>query len=170
MPAGMDFKTAAAIPETYFTVWHNVFERGALKEGETILIHGGASGIGWIEGWRGEVLGADYRAAFGLGDLTIELFPAGHVLGSAQIRLEARGQVVVVSGDYKRRADPTCAPFEPLRCHAFVSEATFGLPIFRHPDPVHETGRLIASARASNSGRLRCKPSLISGSRGCLGR
>jgi putative mRNA 3-end processing factor len=61
----------------------------------------------------------------------ISLHPAGHVLGSAQVRLEHRGQVWVVSGDYKAEPDPTCAPFEPLRCDTFVTESTFGLPIYR---------------------------------------
>src|SRR5262249_34048197 len=57
--------------------------------------------------------------------------PAGHVLGSAQVRLEYRGEVWVVSGDYKAEPDATCAPFEPVRCHTFVTESTFGLPIYR---------------------------------------
>jgi putative mRNA 3-end processing factor len=61
----------------------------------------------------------------------ISFHPAGHVLGSAQVRLEARGEVWVVSGDYKLDPDPTCAPFEPVRCHTFVTESTFGLPIYR---------------------------------------
>jgi putative mRNA 3-end processing factor len=64
-------------------------------------------------------------------DVTVSLHPAGHVLGSAQVRLEHRGEVWVVSGDYKLEAEATCAPFEPLRCHTFVSESTFGLPIYR---------------------------------------
>jgi putative mRNA 3-end processing factor len=64
-------------------------------------------------------------------DVTLSLHPAGHVLGSAQVRLEHRGEVWVVSGDYKLEADATCAPFEPLRCHTFISESTFGLPIYR---------------------------------------
>jgi putative mRNA 3-end processing factor len=63
----------------------------------------------------------------------ISLHPAGHVLGSAQMRLEHGGHVWVVSGDYKLEPDPTCAPFEPVRCHVFVTESTFGLPIFRWP-------------------------------------
>src|SRR5271168_3347089 len=67
------------------------------------------------------------------GDVVIRLLPAGHVLGSAQIVLEYRGSRVVVSGDYKRRPDPTCAPFEPCNCDLFITEATFGLPVFRHP-------------------------------------
>jgi putative mRNA 3-end processing factor len=61
----------------------------------------------------------------------ISLHPAGHVLGSAQVRLEQGGEVWVVSGDYKLEPDPTCSPFEPLRCDTFVSESTFGLPIYR---------------------------------------
>lgn len=65
----------------------------------------------------------------------VSLHPAGHVLGSAQVRVEHRGEVWVASGDYKTVPDPTCAPFEPVRCHAFITEATFGLPIYRWPDP-----------------------------------
>ena len=65
----------------------------------------------------------------------LSLHPAGHILGSAQVRIEKDGEVLVVSGDYKRNPDPTCAPFEPLRCHTFISESTFGLPIFKWPEP-----------------------------------
>ena len=65
-----------------------------------------------------------------IGGVTVSFHPAGHILGSAQVRLEHRGEVWVVSGDYKRAADPTCAPFEPVRCHTFITEATFGLPIY----------------------------------------
>ncbi|MCA3179525.1 MAG: ligase-associated DNA damage response exonuclease [Burkholderiaceae bacterium] len=61
----------------------------------------------------------------------VSLHPAGHVLGSAQVRIEHRGEVWVVSGDYKVEPDPTCVPFEPVRCHTFVTESTFGLPIYR---------------------------------------
>src|SRR6476661_1705338 len=65
----------------------------------------------------------------------ISLHPAGHVLGSAQVRLEHRGQVWVASGDYKVAPDPTCAPFEPVHCDVFITESTFGLPIYRwRPD------------------------------------
>jgi putative mRNA 3-end processing factor len=71
--------------------------------------------------------------------VTISLHPAGHVLGSAQVRVEYRGEVWVVSGDYKCQPDPTCAPFEPVRAHAFVTESTFGLPIYRWPDPASVT-------------------------------
>ncbi len=80
-----------------------------------------------------------------LGDVALRLAPAGHVLGSAQVVLEWRGSRAVVSGDYKRASDPTCAPFEPVPCDVFVTEATFALPVFRHPDPAGEAGRLLAS-------------------------
>ena len=79
------------------------------------------------------------------GDVTVRLVPAGHVLGSAQIVLECRGGRVVVSGDYKRRPDPTCAPFEPCNCDVFITEATFGLPVFRHPPDTQEIDKLLHS-------------------------
>lgn len=63
--------------------------------------------------------------------VTISLHPAGHILGSAQVRIEHRGCIAVVSGDYKVEPDETCDPFEPVRCHLFVTECTFGLPIYR---------------------------------------
>jgi putative mRNA 3-end processing factor len=80
-----------------------------------------------------------------IGEVALRLVPAGHVLGSAQAVLEWRGSRVVVSGDYKRRPDPTCAPFEPVECDVFVTEATFGLPVFRHPPDEQEIDRLLGS-------------------------
>ncbi len=65
----------------------------------------------------------------------VSLHPAGHILGSAQVRVESRGEVWVASGDYKVGPDPTCTAFEPVRCDVFISECTFGLPIYRWPDP-----------------------------------
>src|SRR3569833_146884 len=73
------------------------------------------------------------------------LVPAGHILGSAQVVLRWKGMTIVVSGDYKRRRDPTCVRFEPVACDVFVSEATFGLPVFRHPDDGHEVRKLLRS-------------------------
>ena len=71
--------------------------------------------------------------------------PAGHVLGSAQIAVERNGLRIVASGDYKARSDPTCARFEPVACDVFITEATFALPVFRHPEPDDEIDRLIRS-------------------------
>ena len=79
------------------------------------------------------------------GGVSVRLAPAGHVLGSAQAVLEYRGRRVVVSGDYKRAPDPTCAAFEPVRSDVFITEATFGLPVFRLPDDLEETARLLRS-------------------------
>lgn len=81
----------------------------------------------------------DYRAhaygePFTLGNVRVSLHSAGHVLGSAQVRIEVDGEVWVASGDYKRQPDPTCAPFEVVPCDTFITEATFGLPIYRWPD------------------------------------
>ena len=75
----------------------------------------------------------------------IELIPAGHVLGSAQAVIRHGGMTMIVSGDYKRRRDPTCAPFEERACDVFISEATFGLPVFVHPPDGEEIGRLVRS-------------------------
>ncbi|MBX9731605.1 MAG: ligase-associated DNA damage response exonuclease [Sphingomonas sp.] len=86
-----------------------------------------------------------YGEQLQLGEVTVRFVPAGHVLGSAQIVLENRGETVIVSGDYKRRPDPTCAPFEPVKCDVFITEATFGLPVFRHPDTGHEIEKLLAA-------------------------
>ena len=80
------------------------------------------------------IQGIPYGETVRLGDVTVSFHPAGHVLGSAQVRVERAGEVWVFSGDYKRQADPTCAPFEPVRCHTFITEATFGLPIYRWQD------------------------------------
>jgi putative mRNA 3-end processing factor len=76
-----------------------------------------------------------YGRALTIGAARVSFHPAGHVLGSAQIRIEAGGDVWVVSGDYKRHADPTCEPFEPVACDTFVTESTFGLPIYRWDAP-----------------------------------
>lgn len=72
-----------------------------------------------------------YGQTLTLNGVRVSLHPAGHILGSAQVRAEHRGEVWVVSGDYKVEPDPTCAPFEPVPCHTFITESTFGLPIFR---------------------------------------
>ncbi|HMO51348.1 MAG TPA: ligase-associated DNA damage response exonuclease [Kiritimatiellia bacterium] len=70
-----------------------------------------------------------------INDVNVSFHPAGHILGSAQIRLEVDGEVWVVTGDYKTGLDPTCAPYEPVRCTVMITESTFGLPVYRWPDP-----------------------------------
>ena len=88
-----------------------------------------------------------YGDSVKLGDVSVRFAPAGHILGSAQAVLEYKGTRVVVSGDYKRRADPTCPPFEVVPCDLFITEATFGLPIFRHPSDRGEIRKLLASLK-----------------------
>ncbi|WP_215768764.1 ligase-associated DNA damage response exonuclease [Gluconobacter sp. P5B12] len=88
-----------------------------------------------------------YGEVVSIGDIKLWLAPAGHVLGSAQIVMEYRGERAVVSGDYKRAPDPTCVPFEVVPCDLFVTEATFGLPVFRLPDPAHEIAKLLHDVR-----------------------
>src|SRR6185295_16529645 len=80
---------------------------------------------------KARIEGVPYGESRRVGEVDLSFHPAGHVLGSAQVRIEHRGEVWGVSGDYKRQADPTCAPFEPVRCHTFITEATFALPIYR---------------------------------------
>ena len=87
--------------------------------------------------------GIAYDETIRVGEVDVRFVPAGHVLGSAQIVLEHQGERVVVSGDYKRRPDPTCPPFVPVPCDIFITEATFGLPVFRHPDTGSEIDRLL---------------------------
>lgn len=98
-----------------------------------------------------EFAGSRQEAALGaamrIGDATVTFQPAGHVLGSAQIVVESGGTRIVASGDYKRRPDPTCLPFVPVPCDIFITEATFGLPVFRHPPDSEEVGRLLTSVR-----------------------
>jgi putative mRNA 3-end processing factor len=90
-----------------------------------------------------------YGEATSLNGVTVSLHPAGHVLGSAQVRVEHRGEVWVVTGDYKLEADPTCAPFEPVRCDVFVTESTFGLPVYRWPGPTSVAAEINAWWRAN---------------------
>ena len=97
------------------------------------------------EGFAGTTEAAAFGAPLTVGEVTVTLHPAGHVLGSAQIAVERGAARAVAAGDYKRTPDPTCAGFEPIPCDVFVTEATFGLPVFRHPPPEGEIGRLLTS-------------------------
>ncbi|WP_421933837.1 ligase-associated DNA damage response exonuclease [Phenylobacterium sp.] len=101
------------------------------------------------ERYGADFAGASEAAAFGRpvhrDGVEVTLVPAGHVLGSAQAVVQWKGLTMVVSGDYKRRRDPTCPPFEPVPCDVFITEATFGLPVFRHPPDSGEVARLLRS-------------------------
>jgi putative mRNA 3-end processing factor len=97
------------------------------------------------ENFAGSTQAIRYGDVLTLGGARVSFHPAGHVLGSAQVAVECGGVRVVASGDYKDVADPTCAPFELVPCDVFITEATFGLPVFRHPDPEHEIAKLLQS-------------------------
>jgi putative mRNA 3-end processing factor len=103
---------------------------------------------------EGETGGATVPVEYGEtvrlpGNVDATYVPAGHVLGSAQILLEHAGERVVITGDYKRRADPTCPPFEVTACDIFITEATFGLPVFCHPPIVQEIAKITDSLDAN---------------------
>ena len=97
--------------------------------------------------FAGSVQPLAYGESVARDGVDVTLVPAGHVLGSAQAVVAWKGLTMVVSGDYKRRRDPTCPSFEPVPCDVFISEATFGLPVFRHPDDAHEIAKLLRSVQ-----------------------
>lgn len=99
--------------------------------------------------FTGEAQATHYGEEHKVGEARVRFVPAGHVLGSAQIVVEAHGKRLVVSGDYKRSRDPTCTPFQPVPCDVFISEATFALPVFRHPDAAEEIQKLLRSVAAN---------------------
>ncbi len=103
-------------------------------------------------GPKARITGIPYGERITLGSVQVSFHPAGHVLGSAQIRCERRGEVWVVSGDYKTEPDRTCTPFEPIRCHTFITECTFGLPLF-HWRPQKEIFDEIARWWGENQAR-----------------
>jgi putative mRNA 3-end processing factor len=107
-------------------------------------------------------LGADapittvaYGETVQLNGVHISLHPAGHILGSAQVRVEHKGDVWVASGDYKNGSDPTCLAMEPVRCRVFISESTFGLPIYRwNQDDIVRSEILDWWTECKNTGRV----------------
>jgi putative mRNA 3-end processing factor len=146
-PADVWIDPARAVPRALITHGHADHARSGhgvtMATGPTIAIMRERYGnIGEAQGFAyGE------RVALG-GGVHATFVPAGHVLGSAQILLEHAGERVVVTGDYKRAADPTCAPFVVTSCDVLITEATFGLPVFRHPPIADEIAKLLAARRA----------------------
>jgi putative mRNA 3-end processing factor len=111
------------------------------------LYHVAAAGGGLFRerlGSTAQIIEHAYGERFTMGRTVVSLHPSGHVLGAAQIRIESPDLVAVVSGDYKRDPDPTCAPFEPVPCDIFVTESTFGLPIYRWPPMSQVVDEIIA--------------------------
>jgi putative mRNA 3-end processing factor len=147
-PGGFHIDPTKPVPRAIITHGHSDHARpghgAVLATPETIAIMQsrlGPEAAGSFQPLR-------YGESIDLGGIAVRLEPAGHILGSAQVVLNCRGQCAVVSGDYKRRADPTAAAFELVRCDLFITEATFGLPVFRHESDTHEIGKLLASVHA----------------------
>ena len=97
------------------------------------------------EGFAATTQAVGYGERIAIEGIGVTFWPAGHILGSAQILLEAGGLRLLATGDYKTVADPTCAPFEPLACDVLITEATFALPVFRHGEGSVEIGKVLRS-------------------------
>ncbi len=134
-----------AVPAAVITHGHSDHARAghakAIATPDTLAIMACRYG----EGFTAKRVELPYRQAIHLGEARVTLYPAGHILGSAQVLIEHGGARLVISGDYKRTPDPTARAFEPIPCDVFVTEATFGLPVFCHPDPQHEIEKLLTS-------------------------
>ncbi|MDB5569182.1 MAG: ligase-associated box helicase [Hyphomicrobiales bacterium] len=147
-PAG-DFHIdpTRAVPRALITHGHSDHARAGhgavLATRETLAI----MALRYGEAFCAERQVAAYGERIRVGGVDVAFHPAGHVLGSAQICVADARQRIVVSGDYKRQRDPTCPAFEPISCDVFITEATFALPVFRHPDTSHEVEKLLSSCR-----------------------
>ena len=148
-PADAWVDPSGAKPKALITHGHSDHARGGhgavLATRETLAVmecrYGPQSG--------GQAIG--YGDSIRIGAVDVSFFPAGHILGSAQIKLEYKGERIVVSGDYKRRPDPTCHGFVPVPCDVFITEATFGLPVFNHPETGSEIDRLLHRLHSDDS-------------------
>ncbi len=144
-PGGFFVDPTRAVPQAVITHGHSDHARAghekAIATPDTLAIMACRYG----EGFTGKRIELPYGQAIHLGETRVTLHPAGHILGSAQVLIEYAGARIVISGDYKRTPDPTTREFEPVACDVFVTEATFGLPVFCHPEPAHEVEKLLTS-------------------------
>ncbi len=144
-PGGFFVDPVRAVPRAVVTHAHSDHARPGhgevLASPETLALMRARLG----EGAFGREIPLDWGETRRLGGADILLQPAGHVLGSAQVAITCAGSRAVVSGDYKRRPDPTTRSFVPVPCDVFITEATFALPVFRHPEPEAEIRKLLDS-------------------------
>lgn len=151
VPANVWIDPGRAVPRALVTHGHADHARGGhgqtIATPETLAIM--ELRYNTREGARPVAYGETIRLP---GDVTATFIPAGHVLGSAQILLEHAGERVVITGDYKRRPDPTCAPFQVTPCDIFITEATFGLPVFTHPPIEDEMAKLLTALQGHPAG------------------
>jgi len=132
------------VGDFYIDPWRPV-ERALITHGHSDHARPGSTnymaqkdGLGILRMRLGEdakLSGVEYGSEHHIGPVKVSFHPAGHILGSSQIRVEHKGLVVVVSGDYKTQEDPTCPAIEPVKCDVFISESTFGLPVYKFPRP-----------------------------------
>jgi putative mRNA 3-end processing factor len=152
MPQGLycppgDFYIDPVVPVAAAMITHGHSDHArsghakVLATGETLDI----MALRYGEDFAGSRQAAKLGETVSINGVSVTFMPAGHVLGSAQIVVEKDGLRIVASGDYKRKPDLTCQSFEPVACDIFITEATFGLPVFRHPDDREEIGRLLHS-------------------------
>jgi putative mRNA 3-end processing factor len=148
VPADIWVDPSRAVPRALVTHGHADHARGG--HGETIATPATLAIMKLRYATSDGAVPVAYGESISLGSgVSATFLPAGHVLGSAQILLEHAGERVIITGDYKRAPDPTCAPFEVTPCDIFITEATFGLPVFTHPPIGEEIGKLL-DARAEN--------------------
>ena len=153
VPAGAYIDPSRAVDKALVTHGHADHARGG--HGETIATPETLAIMELRYNTREGVVPVQYGETIRLpGGVDATYVPAGHVLGSAQILLEHSGERVVITGDYKRRADPTCAPFEVTPCDVFISEATFGLPVFTHPPIADEMAKLLSALDSDPGGSV----------------
>lgn len=131
-----------SLPRPLAIVTHGHADHARSGHGRVIATH---ETLAIMEARYGPTAG--WAVAYGetveIGDVRVTLYPAGHVLGSAQVLLERGGERVIVTGDFKRAADPTCPSFVPVACDVLITEATFGLPVFRHPPAAGEVAKVM---------------------------
>jgi putative mRNA 3-end processing factor len=151
VPAGAWIDPSRAVANALITHGHADHARGG--HGRTVATPATLAIMALRYGEAPEAVPVEYGESLRLpGGVTATWLPAGHVLGSAQILLEHAGERVIVTGDFKRRPDPTCPGFQVTPCDVLITEATFGLPVFRHPPVEDEVAKLLA-ARAANPAR-----------------
>jgi putative mRNA 3-end processing factor len=145
VPGDFHIDPSAAVPRAVITHGHSDHARpghdAVLATADTLAI------MRLRLGALGQTQALAYGVPLKVKDVTVTLMPAGHILGSAQVVIDYNGQRAVISGDYKRHADPTCDPFELVACDLFVTEATFGLPVYRHEPDGAGVQKLLSSLR-----------------------
>ena len=145
-PAG-DFHIDPWLPVPHAVITHGHGDHARVGMGQYHCTTGTAPILRWRLGEQ-HIVEHAYGQAFEMNGVRVSLHPAGHVLGSAQVRVEVDGEVWVASGDYKRQSDPTCEPFEDVPCDVFITEATFALPVYRWPHTREVVAQIVQWRRA----------------------